>query len=296
MVLVEAPPGLDIDRITRTAVRRGLPHEHVRRALELLREAGLVRRAGDAWRLEPDAAGVADSLQNGDWSTFAVRLLTIHSLRSQLAALIPHAYQGGDGTLRISRRRASATAPQASILLSWMGGGSGFDLQLPSVVVQLASLDEPTETIPGWVEERGRVGKRAESYSLLFERLRRPPNLIIHVAAERDDMGYDIEDRSGDPVRAIEVKGSRSPDVTFMLTKRELQEARVRGEAFELQFWGEIDLGAPIDREFSRLVDQGYPRRFPNLSQRLASGEFSLTPVQWEVRQATLRGRPPRRH
>jgi hypothetical protein len=281
--LADLPSDLDTDQVIRTAIRIGLPREQVHPALNLLMEAGLARGIADVWRLEPVGVEVAHSLRAGEWSTFALRLLSASALRSQLARLIPLAHQAADGGAVVRRRAATAVAPQASILLSWLQRRTGIELAIPLEIVQLGSLEEPQELTPAWVEDRGRVGKRAEQYSLLFERLLHPPQLVLHVAAERDDMGYDIEDRSQAPPRAIEVKGSRSQNMKFMITKRELEEAHRRGANYELQFWGEIDLSRSIDLEYHELVRRGYPRRCRNLIEWLESDRLALSPIEWEV-------------
>ncbi len=67
------------------------------------------------------------------------------------------------------------------------------------------------------------------------------------------------------------------------MTKREIDESYRRGDRYELQFWGEINLGIAMKEEYAALVLHGYPKRFPHLSRWLDSGDLVTTPVVWEI-------------
>lgn len=284
-ILEEGPIEVDKDRIARTAIRFGLPRDDLAPAVATLIEAGLLQEKDRTLRLRAGTRPVIEGLQSGNWAPLASALLPLSGLRSQLALLIPQANVDQRGRLIIKRRVAMRLAPQVAVLLSWISDATGPVVEIPPIAIELGSLQEPVAAMPDWAEERRRVGKRAEHYSLLFERLRHPPHLVLHVAEERDDLGYDVEVATQPAPRVIEVKGSQATAVRFIVTRRELEEAVRRQEGYEVHFWGGIDLDSEMTGEYVRLTSRGYPRIFRGLAEYLASARLTATPIQWEVRE-----------
>jgi hypothetical protein len=173
------------------------------------------------------------------------------------------------------------------VLVSWMNEDRK-NLRLPQLLIDIATLTDADEpAVPVWVEEGMRVGKRAEKYSLMFERTKSPVHHVVHVAAETDALGYDIENHESTPARQIEVKGSRLHQVRFFLTRTEMAAA-VRGRGhYEIQFWGEIDLSRSPGEEYGALRAQSYPRVFSDVASLLDGGWFRVEATQWEVREQT---------
>jgi hypothetical protein len=139
--------------------------------------------------------------------------------------------------------------------------------------------------LPEWVEDQARVGRRAETYSLLRERLEHPGQ-VLYIAAERDDAGYDLEVTGPDWIRYVEVKGSRSTTLAFHLSLRELDEAERRGPEYELQFWGGIDLSKGMAHEYRELVSAGYPRCLSDLKEQIQKGYLHLSPDGFLAKEA----------
>lgn len=131
---------------------------------------------------------------------------------------------------------------------------------------------------------RKTIGNRGELYSYQFERLEADAaSDIVWVARDDDNLGYDIEDRSADPRRRIEVKASGEAIVRFFLSENEWRKAHEAPATYEIQFWGGIDLASDPADEFKRLRDQGFPLVFSDLPTQLGNGDLRAAPVKWRV-------------
>jgi hypothetical protein len=272
----------DIDRLFRAAQRQGIRREGLREALGILQQARLVTIDEGACALTAEGKEACAELDRANWGALGILLFRLPALARQLEGLLAHA-ETVDQEIVVPKRIAFREAPQAAVLISWMNDDRK-RLRLPSILIDFATLAEAdVPTIPVWVEEGARVGERAERYSLLFERTKYPAHHVVHVAAETDALGYDIETRHTRPVRQIEVKGSRRAQVRFFLTRREM-DAAVRGrEHYEIQFWGEIDLSRSPLEEYGALRALSYPRILPDVASRLESGRFLVNATQWEI-------------
>lgn len=199
-----------------------------------------------------------------------------------------------------TRHRARDAAPQLLGLLA----------RLPDVVIashisigpetsrELDSLWN--EVLPSsrinWADlERRRkaVGDRAESYSMEFERARRVGAVgdVAWVSRDDDGLGYDIE-VAGTPTRRIEVKGSAGPDVIFYLTAREHEVAARFGAAYEVQFWGTVDLKSDPRVDYERLRAAGYPIRIAAPLTALQGEPWSMIPDRYKVSSSVRVGAP----
>jgi hypothetical protein len=273
---------MDHDRLLRTAGRQGVPIHLATDGVALLLSTRILDSSEGRYRPTELALTIGQRLEAGDWAALARTLLASAALRSQALRLVAAA-NVRDGRLCLELERAQREGPQAAVLLSWIEPASEGCLNLPAEMVAVAVLEDVPSPIPDWVEAQARVGKRAEQYSLLSERMKNAGQ-VLYVAAERDDAGYDIEVVEPGGVRYIEVKGSRSESPAFNLTLRELREAERRGQRYEIQFWGGIDLALGMVREYEALTAKGYPMAFPDVAKQLAEGALLAEPVQFLVR------------
>jgi hypothetical protein len=248
-----------------------------------LAESGLVITHADA-SISATAVGsvVREARLQGDFRPFVLALL--RTVPAQVEALIAHAQRDTTG-LSVPAPFARKRAPQAAGLIQWLGDEyvkSG-NLVLPEeVIVETLNTDRRPE-MPSWVEDRLAVGARAEQYTLVFERSHAAPKAVLHVAAESDRYGYDVENASGPETRCVEVKGSRGATLRFELSAHELRVAEGLGARYEIQFWGGIDLTRPMAEEYPLLIDEGYPIRLLDPAALIRAGDLSAEPASWRV-------------
>jgi hypothetical protein len=140
--------------------------------------------------------------------------------------------------------------------------------------------------IPDWVISQNTIGWRAELYSLRLERSTYGAKHVLHVSRDvGDGFGYDIETSATDPPRLIEVKGSRSSRVSFVITRKELEVARLHPERYEVQFWGDIDLSKPPIEEYAALRSRGYPVVIADTAATVEADDWTIQPLSWRVRR-----------
>jgi Domain of unknown function (DUF3883) len=191
-----------------------------------------------------------------------------------------------DGELVVSSSRAAELAPQATVILSWLGAPMDGWVVVPTELLPATLLVEPDSAPPDWVTERVRAGRRAEVYSVVRERLRNPGARVLHVSLERDNAGYDIEVSDGSGQRYVEVKASRSSRLAFHFTANEMAKAAKRPDAYEIQFWGELDLSKSPDQEFGELTARGYPRVLADPTALINQGRLVAIPTEHSVEES----------
>ncbi|MGA7413480.1 MAG: DUF3883 domain-containing protein [Bryobacteraceae bacterium] len=121
-------------------------------------------------------------------------------------------------------------------------------------------------------------------YSLQFEKTKSADSYqLFWVARDSDSLGWDIEDRSVEPLRCIEVKGRRDHEVLFFLSDNEWSKAKQVGDKYEVHFWGGIDLAREPAVEYAHLTAAGYPLVIRNLPLQISDGAFEATAVQWRI-------------
>lgn len=160
--------------------------------------------------------------------------------------------------------------------------GSATGLELDSVWNELT----PDARV-NWedVEKRRKaIGDRAELYSLQLERSSHLGAIehILWVSRDDDSLGYDIE-VAASPTRRIEVKGSSGRDVQFFLSANEYRVAQHHGAAYEIHFWGEIDLRRGPRDDYERLRAAGYPICIVDPVAALAVAPWTIAPSQYRV-------------
>jgi len=209
-------------------------------------------------------------------------ILATHSGR----ITIDHLVDDG-GNLHCPTRFARTGAPQLlGMLESWNEVKFSPEVFIPAQLLDelnsVWALLPPPSDIPKWAAERKEVGNRAEMYTVQFERTRVGATSIFWVARDSDSLGWDVEDRSMNPYRCIEVKGRRETEVLFYLSENEWSKAQTLGPNYEVQFWGGIDLMIDPAVEYSKLRASGYPIVITNLAAELRN-TLEAVAVNWRI-------------
>ena len=289
-VLPSGSPGLPIDEAIRAVwANCGGPHDEVRLLLEVLVGIGLITLQDASARRNRAGDRIAKAIKNGDLRPLGMTFIRAACFHDQARILVECGSSDGDGNLVCPTRAARTGAPQLLGMLQWWEGVQ----ILPSVVVPKHLLTElntvwallpPPTQVPAWALERKAVGDRAEMYSLQRERTKViDPSKVHWVARDSDSLGWDIEDRSHEPRRCIEVKGRRDHEVLFFLSDNEWSKAREVGERYEIHFWGGIDLGRDPAVEYAELTAAGYPLVIQDPSAEIGNGTWEAAAVTWRV-------------
>jgi hypothetical protein len=255
--------------------------------LSFQERCGLLERTSDGWQLSDAGGEVLNQLGSAEWGGLASAALASGLYDGELARLV-EAGTVQDGELHCPLARLPRLAPVAGALLTW----EPRHRQEPDLVVPMAELDEvlslsameQTAELPNWVEAKQSVGWRAELYSVRHEITDHGADHVLHVSRDvGDGFGYDIERQVTEPARLIEVKGSRSTRVSFVITAKELEVAREQADRYEIQFWGGISLGRSANEEYLALVAKGYPIVIEDVAAQIEGGEWSTQAQSWKV-------------
>ena len=269
--------------------RCGGSHEEAGQVLDILAWLNLIRIDSDSIRRANAGNQVARSLRTGDYRPLGLTIIRAGLYSEQARSLLESGNVDTDGNLVCLPRVAASVAPQLIGLLSrWPEFQSRPRIVIPSSIVNELSavwaLRAPEEGEPSWVSRRRRVGERAELYSFQRERSEaQDPSAIAWVSKDSDSLGWDIEDRTATPYRRIEVKGSGGENPVFFLSENEWRKASTHGPNYEVQFWGNIDLQREELSEYASLRAIGFPIVLTNICEKVASGEWTATPVQWRI-------------
>jgi hypothetical protein len=285
-----------------TLERRGITAWSVDRFNELIRPrvglrggdmlafcelSGLLERGEAGWRLTEQGETAVGQLRRSNWGALGAAALRSGAYEDELARLL-EAGTVVDEHVRCPLARVARVSPAAGALLGW-DPRHREDLEL---VVPLAELDsllaissiQQSAQLPEWVEDKQTVGWRAELYSLRRERTRLGPHRVLHVSRDvGDGFGYDIETTATEPSRYVEVKGSRSTRLSFVLTSTELAVAQRHAHRYELHFWGGISLGRGAHEEFSALIAQGYPIVLTQVAATIKEAGWSVEGQSWRA-------------
>jgi len=217
-------------------------------------------------------------------------LLRAGYMHDQARTLLDMSATGADGRLSCSTRSARQRCPQLlGVLQFWPDVAVSPHVAIPAHLVReletvWALLPPPSPDDAARDALRKNIGNRGELYSYQLERLNAADqSYIVWVARDDSNLGYDIEDRSIDPRRRIEVKASGDTPIRFLLSDNEWQKAHDNPSSYEIHFWGGIDLNVDPAEEYARLRSQGYPRIFTNLPGLVSSGEFVAQPTKWRL-------------
>lgn len=248
---------------------------------------GLVERAESGWRLTAQGNVAVHQLRRFDWSALGAAALRTGSYEDELARLL-EAGTVVEEHVRCPLARAARVSPAAAALLGWdPRHRENLDLVVPlaelNSLLAISAMEQSAQ-LPEWVADREAVGCRAELYSLRRERTRLGPHRVLHVSRDvGDGFGYDIETMATEPSRYVEVKGSRSTRLSFVLTAKELAVAQRDAHRYELQFWGGISLGRDARDEFAALVAQGYPIVLTHVAATISEEGWSVEGESWRV-------------
>jgi len=270
----------------------GGPIEEVDQLIYVLVALNLVSDNQGVFRRSSAGNTVSRNLRRDNYIPLGLQLIRAGCFFDQARKLIESGTTDESGNFVCPRRVGRSLAPQLLGVLSWWP-----DCETSPAILVPAELFQELSTIwalrapepeqPPWVIQRQRIGKRAEIYSVQLERGQaKDPTEIAWVAEDSDYLGWDIEDRSADPVRRVEVKGSRNRDPIFYLSENEMKKAHTHGANYEVHFWGEIDLNREEPIEYAALRAVGYPLVIPNIAAEIASGEWDATAVQWRIQRA----------
>jgi hypothetical protein len=195
-----------------------------------------------------------------------------------------------NGNLSCSTRPARQRCPQlVGVLQFWPDVVGTSQIYIPEYLAQeldtvwaLLPPTSPDEAISEAIRQT--IGNRGELYSFQHERLKAADRShIVWVARDDSNLGYDIEDRSVNPRRRIEVKASGGTPVRFLMSDNEYRKSKDNPTNYEVHFWGGVDLSVDAAEEYARLRRQGYPLIFVDLPALISAGEFDAQPTKWRV-------------
>ncbi len=265
----------------------GGPIGEIEALLRILETAGIISQTVDRLILTKTGDAVALRVRRGDRTALSLVLLRGGLLHRQARFLLEVSTVDENRILRCPFTIARAKAPQlVGMLIAWPNVMTRPVLTVPAeLVTELSAAWAllPPFQVPSDARERQQVGHRAEYYSWIHER-EKGAEQVFWVARERDDLGYDIEDRRVDPPRCIEVKGRRDRTVTFVLSDNEWQRAVAHRERYEIHFWGDIDLNRTPSEEYGILRADGWPHIVVDPAGTLRdTSQWQLAPIGWRV-------------
>jgi hypothetical protein len=276
----------DAEQLNRIFGRSARP---VRSTLHQLTDLGLLAICRDGrWTLTRTGIKVLDGRAIGDWGPLTAHTLRAGDLEREVLAFLGEA-ETKDGQARLRQVRTRTIAPTLAAILGWQPAWRSDDrFVIPLEALQAAMAGAAMEIADGrpeWVEERERVGHRAEAYSLRLEREHRGAGAILHVSREEgDQFGYDLEDVSSDPSRLIECKGSRSAGLRFVLSANELAVAREHPDRYEIHYWGGIKLSRSPEDDYAALCEAGSPIVIKDPAGAIERGDLVAEAAAWNVR------------
>lgn len=270
----------------------GGPFDELAELLRVLQFLGLIIEVGPVTRRTAAGDRVARAIRRQDLSALGTTLVRAGVFHDQSRYLVENGASDAEGNLVCAHRTARIGASQLVGILSWWPDTRlRPEVFVPKILVRELSavwalLPPPTE-IPAWAKERKEVGNRAEMYTVQTERsTATTPSAIRWVARDADDLGWDVEDHSSPTVRRIEVKGRRDPEMIFFLSDNEWKKAQEFGDAYEIHFWGMIDLQRDPAVEYAALRQAGYPITLVNPAAEIQAGTWTAEPVRWRVRRS----------
>lgn len=282
--------GLRLELADRTIWKTvGGPLGDVPDIIQVLRSLGLLAHKPPHLQLTRSGRQVATQDHQHGGRLLARKIITRGLLLGQARVLIESCEPDEAGALRCRRDLAVTQAPQLTGLLRRFPEVEfGAHLVIPrALVTELDNAWIPAAS-PSRVDHRKSLGDRGEEFSYRYERDHAADRTRIHwVAQDDDDLGYDIEDTTGPGRRLIEVKASSATDVRFFLSTNEWRVATENPTAYELQFWGGVNLAADPAEEYQRLRASGYPIVFNDLPAHVQSGSLLLAASQYLVTGAS---------
>lgn len=288
-----APPGMRSNQAQLRLWRScGGPYDEIEPLLGLLTRLGLVNEQQSIFRRSQIGNRVSSAASRGDLKPLCLELVRAGYFHDQARILIESGEVDEQGNLHCATRVARAGAPQlVGVLARWEAVKTLPFLFVPSDLVSeldsVWALLPPRSEQPAWADERKAVGDRAEMYSVQRERDKvANKSAIVWVSRDSDLLGWDVEDRSVNPHRLIEVKGRRDENPVFYMSENEWRKAHEFHTRYEIHFWGGIDLNRDPSKEYETLRVAGYPLVLVKLAVMLDEGQWTATPVRWRIQRA----------
>lgn len=286
-------PGIPDDQARLRVWRScGGPIDEVPILLDVIVGAELAVRVQGQLRLSRGGQRVVAQRSPQGLRPLVLVLLRAGYFHDQARILLELGRSQADGTLTCASRSARRACPQlVGALQHWPDVISTHLLRVPAHLVReleavWALLPAPSPDEAALEKARKSIGNRGELYSYQLERLNAEvASDIIWVARDDDNLGYDIEDRSVDPRRRIEVKASGETIVRYFLSDNEWRKAHEDPRRYEIHFWGGVDLSVPPAEEFPGMRAKGYPIVLRNLPELLDGGQLAATPYRWRITQ-----------
>lgn len=287
------PPGVPAARASQVVWGScGGPVDEISQLISVLAKTGLVL-TGRTIRLSPRGRRIATQDHQHGGALLAQALIHAGLFSGQARKLVElSSIDAGTGAMTCPRQLAVQAAPQLVGLLRRLPGVSlGAQLYVPRELERELSgvwalLPERPDVIE---DDRKAIGDRGELYSYLLERERASdPTDVLWVARDDESLGYDIADRSRNPIRRIEAKASSSTPPRFILSENEWKVAHAHSKEYEIHFWGGIRLNEDPREEYERLRAVGFPTVYRDLPQLIASGVLTATPTHYRVEETTI--------
>ena len=286
-LLPQRAPGVPGSELVKTLrPQTDSPPEDIPLLVHVLARLGLLHVDNDRYYLSRKGRRAATLSEDRALKELAQLLIQSGLMHDQVRQVIEASIIDSEGMARSRVRQLRHAAPQLlGLLRAWPGiVGPSFVKIPPSL---FAVIDAPWSLVPAPSEREGAreaVGHRAEAYSFHLLRLEAEcPTSVVWVSRDDQGLGYDIEDRSSGGIHRVEVKGSQSNDVRFVLTANEHQVAHQDPCSYEVHYWGEINLHRNPDLEFNTLRQQGFPLRFEDLAAHLADHRLQASPIRYLV-------------
>ena len=266
------------------------PREEIPDLVAVLEQLGLLHVAANRYQLSRRGRRIADMSRERRTRELGDLIIQAGFLHDQVRQLIEESTIDENGAAHAAMRTLRHVAPQLlGILRAWPGVVGASFVVIPSDL--FGTIDVPWSLVPlaqPGDSDAKTVGSRGEAYSMhLLRHHSHNPNAVLWVSRDDQTLGYDIEDRSTDDVRRIEVKASRQTEVRFYLSEHEHTIAHRQPKSYEVHFWGEINLNLDPKTEFNLLRERGFPLIFENLAAHLADNRLQAMPTKYRVTLGT---------
>ena len=281
------PPGISGNQLAKTLrPQMDSPPAEIPQLVHVLARLGLLHVDSGRYYLSRKGRRAATLSEDRARTELAELLIQSGFMHDQVRQVIEASTIDHEGMACSTVGQLRHSAPQLlGLLRAWPDIVGLSFVRIPPNL--FAVIDAPWSLVPSPSEREGTreaVGHRAEAYSFYLLRLESScPTSVVWVSRDDQGLGYDIEDRSAGAVHRVEVKGSQSKDVRFLLTAHEHHVAHQDSRSYEVHFWGEINLNRSPDIEFRTLREQGFPLRFEDLAAHLADDRLQATPTRYLV-------------
>jgi Domain of unknown function (DUF3883) len=286
-VQASAPPGVPVAGAPQLIWKScGGPLDEVSRLLGVLIDANLIVVREAHLRLTREGRTIATQDHQHGGTMLARALINAGYFVDQARRLTESsARDEATGHIYCRRSVAVGAAPQLVGILRRFPDVVWADrLVIPAdLAAELSDIWVLPDRETGF-DVRKAIGDRGELYSYRYEQMQARDPLKIHwVARDDDTLGYDIEDLNFNPRRRIETKASGGLETRFILSKNEWEVAHKESSAYEIHYWGRINLNRPARDEFAQLRRANFPLIYRDLPALVAEGVLTVAVSQYLV-------------